>query len=122
MGSERGLLRVVADRAETRRRVVEAQPYRDAEDLSYPSEQNRFESYQWITNRFIEQLNRGLVSLRSPFELRIARAQAVLSATVEIVRLRLLAEILSLATFNDAGLRNWMRFARFKPPLLRYFE
>ena len=65
--AERGLLRVVADRAETRRRVVEAQPYRDAEDLSYPSEQNRFESYQWITNRFIEQLNRGLASLRSLF-------------------------------------------------------
>ena len=85
--AERGLLRVVADRAETRRRVVEAQPYRDAEDLSYPSKQDRFESYQWITNRFIEQLNRGLASLRSPFELRIARAQAVLSATVEIVRL-----------------------------------
>ena len=85
--AERGLLRVVADRAETRRRVVEAQPYRDAEDVSYPSKQNRFESYQWITNRFIEQLNRGLASLRSPFELRIARAQALLSATVEIVRL-----------------------------------
>ena len=84
--AERGLLRVVADRAKTRRRVVEAQPYRDAEDVSYPSKQNRFESYQWITNRFIEQLNRGLASLRSPFELRIARAQALLSATAEIVR------------------------------------
>jgi hypothetical protein len=63
------------------------QPYRDAENISYPSKQNRFESYPWITNRFIEQLNRGLASFRSPFELWIARAQALLSATVEIIRL-----------------------------------
>jgi hypothetical protein len=54
---------------------------------TYPSKQNRLEKLSVDHRPIIEQLKRGLASLRSPFELRIARAQAVLAAIVEMARL-----------------------------------